>query len=309
MEIRDKNILVTGGAGFIASHLTDRLIECGARVAVLDNLSAGRRENVNSRANFYEMDLNDETLGDVFDECRPDFVFSLAANTNVPKSVADPLFDLKTLTGTVNAIDKARLFGVKKFIFTSSGFIYGNSVVRPIREDEPFRPVSPYSISKRTVEHYLAFYRQVYHLPFVVLRFATVFGPRQVGGAMADYIRKLSSGNQAEFYGRGDKTRDYLFIEDALDVLIQCLDLADDEPLPYFNIGTGIETSLLELYQKIASFLHVKAEPIFLPGRPGELEGYSLDSSFAKVKLGWVPKHTLDEGLRKTLRSYVRNDT
>lgn len=305
MEIKDKKILVTGGAGFIGSHLTDKLIACGAQVAVLDNLSTGKRKNVNVKADFYEMDLNDAALKDLFIAFRPDFVFSLAANTNVPKSVMDPLFDLKTLTGTVNAIDKARLFDVKKFIFTSSGFIYGNSAVRPIREDEPFRPISPYSISKKTVEHYLAFYREVYHLPFVVLRFATIFGPRQAGGAMADYIRKLSSGEQAEFYGRGDKTRDYLFIEDAIDALIQCLDLGDDEPAPYFNIGTGIETALIDLYRKIASLLNVKAEPLFMPARSGELEGYSLDSGLAKSRFGWSPKYTLDEGLKKTLRPYI----
>lgn len=308
MEIKNRRFLITGGAGFIGSHLTDRLLDCGARVAVLDNLSSGRIENVNPRADFHEMDLDDKSLSDVFDAFRPDVVYSLAANTNVPKSVVDPLFDLRTLTGTVNAIDKARLFGVKKFVFTSSGFIYGNTAARPTREDEPFRPISPYAISKRTVEHYLFFYRQVYHLPFVVLRFATVFGPRQVGGAMADYIRKLSSGQQAEFYGRGDKSRDFLFIEDALDVLIRSLDLSDDEPLPCLNIGTGIETSLLELYQKIASLLHVQAEPIYRPRRPGELERYSLDASLAKAKLGWAPRYTLDEGLVNTLLSYLQND-
>jgi len=303
MSLERTKILVTGGAGFIGSHLVDRLIGHGASVAVVDNLSTGRKGNLHPSATFYGIDTNDPSLSEVFEREQPAIVFSLAANTNVPKSVADPVFDFRTLSGTLAVIEQARLHGVERFVFASSGFIYGNTASRPIKEDEPFRPISPYAITKRAIEHYLEFYGNVYGLPFVVLRFATVYGPRQVKGAMSDYIDKLSRGLQAEFYGSGEKTRDFVYIEDAIDAFERCLEIPlTDGSFRFFNFGTSVETTLMDLYSRIARLLGRRPEPVCLPPRPGELEGYSLDFQRARAVLGWTPKHDLDSGLRETIR-------
>jgi len=303
MSLARTKILVTGGAGFIGSHLVDRLIGSGASVAVVDNLSTGSRGNLHPSATFYGIDTNDPSLSEVFERERPSIVFSLAANTDVPKSVADPLFDFRTLAGTLAVIEQARQHRVERFVFASSGFIYGNTASRPIGEDEPFRPISPYAITKRAIEHYLEFYGDVYGLPFVVLRFATVYGPRQVKGAMFDYIDKLSRGLQAEFYGSGAKTRDYVYIEDAVDAFERSLEVPlADARFRFFNFGTSVETSLMDLYTRIAGILGRLPEPVCMPPRPGELNGYSLDFRRAQTVLGWTPRHDLESGLRKTIR-------
>jgi UDP-glucose 4-epimerase len=190
---------------------------------------------------------------------------------------------------------------VKRFIFTSSGFIYGNTANRPINEEEPFQPISPYAISKQAIEHYLAFYQQVYGLSYVVLRLATVYGPRQVSGALSDYITRLAAGQQAEFFGDGSKTRDYVYIDDVVDALLQCIDLPA-MPSPVFNIGSGRETSLRDIYAKIAELLGKKPEPIYRPDRPGELYGYSLSYAKALETIGWRPRTQFDEGLKNILR-------
>jgi UDP-glucose 4-epimerase len=301
--ITNRNVLITGGAGFIGSHLADALISRGCRVAVIDDLSTGREENLNSAATLYRLNTTDRKgVRKVFEKERPELIYQLAANTNVPRSVSDPLYDFETLHGALNVIDTCRDFGVRKFIYVSSGFIYGNTKNKPIKESEPFIPISPYSITKQTIENYLAFYKEVYDLPFALVRPATVYGPRQTCGAMADYIRKLSQGKQAEIYGDGSKTRDYTFVTDAITALLGMANVPDDFPDPVFNLGTGEETSLNELYFAIASLLGKSAEPIYLPPRPGELDRYSLDSAKLKTTLGWEPTYSLAEGLHETLR-------
>jgi len=301
--ITNRNVLITGGAGFIGSHLADALISRGCRVAVIDDFSTGREENLNAAATLYRLNTTDRKgVRKVFEKERPELIYQLAANTNVPRSVSDPLYDFETLHGALNVIDTCRDFSVRKFIYVSSGFIYGNTKNTPIKESEPFIPISPYSITKKTIENYLAFYKEVYDLPFALVRPATVYGPRQTFGAMADYIRKLSQGKQAEIYGDGSKTRDYTFVTDAITALLGMANVPDDFPDPVFNLGTGKETSLNELYSAIASLLGKSAEPIYLPPRPGELDRYSLDSAKLKMTLGWEPTYSLAEGLHETLR-------
>jgi UDP-glucose 4-epimerase len=227
-------------------------------------------------------------------------VFFLAANSNVPLSVRDPLFDFRSLNCAINVIDQCRYSNVEQFIFASSGFIYGNTTNRPITEDEPLKPISPYAISKKAIEYYLAFYREVYGLSYVVLRLATVYGPRQVSGALADYIRKLAGGDQAELFGDGSKTRDYIFIDDVVEALLMSMNISDMRE-PIFNIGTGKETELRKAYNKVADMLGRKPEPIIQPDRPGELYGYSLSYEKANKVLGWQPRTSFDEGLRRVL--------
>lgn len=302
-NITNRNVLITGGAGFIGSHLADALVSRGCRVAVIDDLCTGRQENLHSAVTLYRLNTTDrQGVRKVLEKERPELIYQLAANTNVPRSVSDPLYDFETLHGAVNVIDACRDYRVRKIVYVSSGFIYGNTKNKPIRESEPFIPISPYSITKKTIENYLLFYKEVYDVPFVVLRPATVYGPRQTFGAMADYVRKLSQGRQAEIYGDGSKTRDYVFVSDAIKALLAVADLPDDFPDPVFNLGTGRETSLNELYSTIAGLLGKSAEPIYLPARPGELDKYSLDSGKLRHTLGWEPAYSLGEGLRETLR-------
>ena len=301
-EVTNRSVLVTGGAGFIGSHLVDALIARNCQVSVLDDFSTGQQANLNPAAQVYRMSTTDrDGVLEVFRLQRPDLVYQLAANTNVPRSVSDPLYDFQTLHGAVNVIDACRDHRVSKLVYVSSGFIYGNTPNKPIKESEPFIPISPYSITKKTIENYLLFYNQVYRVPYAIVRPATVYGPRQIFGAMADYIRKLAANQQAEIYGDGSKTRDYVFIADAIAALLMFPGVPDSFPDPIFNLGTGKETSLNELYWAIARILNKRPAPIYMPARPGELERYSLDSSKLRRTLGWEPEYDLPEGLRETL--------
>jgi UDP-glucose 4-epimerase len=302
MNLIGKKVVVTGGAGFIGSHLVDALVGNGAKVVIIDDLSASSMDNVNKDAVFYKMNIMDDSIEGIFREESPEIVFHLASNTNVPRSIENPLREHSSLFGALRVIDTCRRIAVSRFIFTSSGFVYGNARARPIAESEPFKPISPYAISKNSVENYLKFYKNVYGLSYVVLRFATVYGPRQVKGAMADYIKQLHAGSQAEFYGDGSKTRDYVYIDDIVAVLLKSLDIEKSYDDAVFNIGSGVETSLKELYCMIAELLGREPKPIIMPDRLGELNGYSLDSNKAKKVLNWEPAFSLSQGLLNIMK-------
>jgi len=302
MDIKNKKILVTGGAGFIGSHTVDKLIEEGADVVVVDNLVTGRRENLNPKAKFYEINIADPGLEKIFQKEKPEIIYHFAFNVLVPKSVQNPLVDIDSIAGSLNILINSQKYGVKKIIFASSGFVYGNSQNIPVKETEPIDPVSPYVVAKYTVENYIKFFNKTYGLPYVIFRYPAVYGPRQITGAMADYIRKLAAGNQAEIWGDGTKTRDYIYIEDILRANLLALDLSDDFLDPVFNVGTSIETTLNDLYQKIAKLLNKEIRPIYLSDRPGDQIRYSLDYSKIKKTLGWEPKVSFEEGLGLKLK-------
>lgn len=303
MNLYHKKILVTGGVGFIGSHTVDALVEQGADVVVIDNLSTGRRENLNPRVIFYEMNIADPAIEGVLEKERPDIVYHFAFFVLVPKSVEDPLLDMDCLVGSVRMLKKLNELGcLKKFVFASSGFLYGNNPNLPVKETEPMDPVSPYVVAKQAIENYLRFYKKTFGLNYVILRYSAVYGPRQVTGAMADYIRKLSQGQQAEIWGDGTKTRDYVYIDDVVKANILALDVPDEHSDPVFNVGTGKETTLNDVYKKIAALLNREAKPIYLPDRPGEQMRYCLDYSKIKEELGWEPTILLDKGLIRLLR-------
>ena len=302
MDLKNKKILVTGGAGFIGSHTVDALVKKGAKVIIVDNLVTGRKENLNPRAKFYKLNIADQKIENIFKKEKPEIIYHFAFNVLVPKSVENPLVDVDSIVGSINILKNAQKYGVKKIIFSSSGFIYGNTKNLPAKETEPVDPISPYVVAKNAVENYLRFFNKAYGLPYVIFRYAAVYGPRQVTGAMADYIRKLAAGKQAEIWGDGTKTRDYVFIDDVVRANLLVLDLPGNYPDPVFNIGTGIETTLNELYWKIAKLLKKEPKPIYLPDRPGEQIRYSLDYSKIKEALGWEPKYNLEEGLRLKLK-------
>lgn len=303
IDLRGRTVLVTGGAGFIGSHTVRALVERGARVVIVDNLLTGSEENVHPEAIFYRVNIADEATQAIVERERPEIIYHLAFYVLVPHSVDNPLLDMDSIVGSLRLFESARRAGVRKIILASSGFLYGNTTYLPVDESYPIDPVSPYVISKSAVENYLRFYHKAHGIGYVILRYAAIYGPGQVTGAMADYIRKLAAGQQAEMWGDGNKTRDYVFVDDVIEANLLALSVLDDHPDPVFNIGTGVETTLNDLYTRIARLLGVRPQPIYLPDRPGEQMRYCLDASKAQRELGWVPHTTLDEGLRLTVEA------
>jgi len=303
MKRLNKKILVTGGAGFIGSHTVDALIKKGAEVVIIDNLVTGRKENLNPKAKFYKLNISDLNVEKVFQKEKPEIVYHFAFNVLVPESTKNPLIDMDSIIGSVNILKNAKQYEVKKIVFASSGFIYGNNKNLPCKETEPIEPFLSYTVAKNTVENYLQFFNKTYGLSYIILRCATVYGERQIKGAMADYIRKLAAGKQAEIWGNGNKTRDYVYIDDVVRANLLSLELPPDYSDPVFNVGTGIETTLNNLYRKIAELLDKKVEPIYLPDRQGELVRFCLDYSKIKKALDWEPKYNLDEGLELKLKA------
>lgn len=303
-KLKNKNILITGGAGFIGSHLVDTLIEKGANVIIIDNLSTGNKKNINPKAKFYKIDINNPKVEDIIKKEKPEIVYLLACNTIVPKSIEDPLFDIKSLVGNLNIMFNSKKYGVKKIIGISSGFVYGNTKILPTPEHHEIIPDNPYIINKSSTEKYLEFFGKTYNIDYVILRYATVYGPRQIGGAMADYIRSIKDNRSANIYGDGTKTRDYVFIDDVTNANIAALDYKNDGThTPIFNIGTSKETTLNDLYSKIAKILNRESTPHYLPDRDGEMMRFKLSTKKAKKYLNWQATVKLEEGLTLILNN------
>ena len=298
----NKKYLVTGGAGFIGSHTVSALIDRGDEVVIVDNLVTGKRENIHPRAGFYEMNITDPKIKEVFEKERPDYIYHFAFNVMVPESIANPLIDMDSIAGSVNLLNNARKHGVKKVIFSSSGFVYGNTDKLPTKEDTPIESISSYVVSKNAVENYLEFFYRAYQLPYVVLRYGTVYGPGQVKGAMADYIRKLTAGEQATIWGDGLKTRDYVYIDDIVTANLLAMDLNERHSPAIFNVGNGKETTLNEVYQLIADLLGKYAQPMYLPERSGELMRNCLDSNKFQSVSNWTSQYLLKDGLKLRLK-------
>ncbi|MFH0791981.1 MAG: NAD-dependent epimerase/dehydratase family protein [bacterium] len=298
-----KKFLVTGGAGFIGSHTVSALIERGDEVAIVDNLITGKRENIHPRASFYEMNITDPRLEEVFEKEKPDYIYHFAFNVMVPESVENPLIDMDSISGSVNLFNNVRKYGIKKVVFSSSGFVYGNTDKLPTKEDTPIQPISSYVVSKQAVENYLDFFYRAYRLPYVVLRYGTVYGPGQVRGAMSDYIRKLVAGEQAVIWGDGLKSRDYVYIDDITNANLLAMDTEEKPSNMMFNVGSGKETTLNEVYQLIADLLGKYAQPVYLPDRSGELMRNCLDSNKFQSVSNWTPQYLFKDGLKLRLKA------
>lgn len=297
-------VLVTGGAGFIGSHLVETLAGQGARVSVVDDLSTGREENLHPGAAFYRLHTNASELAEVFRHERPEVVFHLAANTNVPRSVADPLGDCDNVRGGLNVFLRCQETGVRKVVLASSSFVYGNveEADLPLTEQRLPQPVSPYAVSKTATESYLRYFHLTYGLPMVIFRYGTTYGPRQSGGALADYIRKIAAGQSAEMYGDGRLTRDYTYVSDVVRANLLALEVAEAEG-ETFNLGSGRETALIDLYATVARLLgQPDNRPVFLPARPGDIRRFRVSYAKAERVLGWRPTVSLEEGLAEILR-------
>jgi UDP-glucose 4-epimerase len=297
-------VLVTGGAGFIGSQLSDRLVAEGHRVVVIDNLSYGKRAYVPKEAKFYEMDVLDPKLGDVFKKEKPEFVFHLAAQIDVRVSVDRPIHDAEiNIHGSLRVMEACVKSGVKKLIFASSGgAIYHGLDIRPTPENVPCMPLSPYGVAKLAFELYLHAGCHNYGLKYVALRYANVYGPRQdskgEAGVIGIFTKMMLAGAAPTIFGDGKQTRDFVYVADVVEANI----LAMRSPhVGVFNIGTGKQTSVNELEALIREESGLKTKSKRAAARTGEERFSALDASAARAALGWKPKVDIKEGIRKTV--------
>ncbi len=304
---KNRRVVVTGGAGFIGSHVADALLAAGYEVAIIDNLSSGRREHVNPQAQFYPVDIKSPEAYDVICQWQPGALIHHAAQMSVRLSVADPLFDAReNILGSLNLFEAAAKATVKRIIFASTGgAMYGDEAPLPAREDDRAKPECPYGIAKLAVEHYLHFYQREYGIIPVCLRYANVYGPRQNGlgeaGVVAIFIEKFLADEQPIINGDGLQTRDFVYVGDV--VAANLLALAYPQT-GTFNIGTGQETDILTIYRQLQEITGSHRNPVHGPAKPGEQRRSALDSSLARRLLGWQPQISLAEGLSRTVRAF-----
>ncbi len=341
-ENEKSTVLVTGGAGFIGSHIVDLLIENNYKVVIVDDLSSGREENINQKARFYKLDITDQSgLAKVFKQEKPDYVCHEAAQISVSFSVRDPLFDAQTnILGSLNLLQCCVNHKVKGIVFASSGgTIYGEPEHFPITEDYPFSPQSPYGISKVAVEHYLDFYQKNCHLPYVALRFGNVYGPRQdpygEAGVIAIFIEKMLKGEIPTINGDGEYIRDYVYVEDvaqanllALQNMVKLSKVIQKEEkektkeeekkesgakakaelrLNGFNLGTGRGVSVNEIFSLLKEIIKFSHPAHYGPPRAGDLRKNILDYRLIKEVLEWQPQFNFSVGLEKTVNWFKEN--
>jgi UDP-glucose 4-epimerase len=305
---QDMKVLVTGGAGFIGSHVTDRLIEAGIEVVVLDNLSSGKRTSVNPQARLHEADIDAKDLLAFFEHERFDCVDHHAAQMNVRRSVEDPVFDARVnILGSLNLLQAAVATGVKKVVFASTGgAIYGEQLTFPADETHQTCPMSPYGVAKLAVEKYLAFYEEVYGLPYTALRYANVYGPRQdphgEAGVVAIFSQQLLAHQPAIINGDGEQTRDFIYVDDVAraNVLAVTTDLRG-----IYNVGTGIETSVNTLYATMAKQTSAPLSARHQPPKAGEQRRSVLACQKLQAVSNWAPTVCIDEGLRRTVAYFA----
>ncbi|MFH0837535.1 MAG: NAD-dependent epimerase/dehydratase family protein [Candidatus Aenigmatarchaeota archaeon] len=300
------NILVTGGAGFVASHVVDKLIKLGHRVIIIDNLTNSSRKYINPKAILVEKSI----LDDISKEFSGiDVVIHHAANVFVTKSIEDPMLDAKiNIIGSLNILEHCRKAKVKKIIYANSGGAAAGETNKNVTEETPVKPLCPYGVSKHTVEHYLFVYNHLYGLKYTSLRYANIYGPRQnpkaEGGVVAIFIDKMLNNEQPIIYGNGKQTRDLVYVKDVADANILALTKANNQCI---NIGTGKDTSVIQLFNDLKKTIGYKKEPIFKSARKGEIIRSVLSPKKAKSVLGWTPKHTIEQGLKKTVDYYKNN--
>lgn len=295
-------ILVTGGAGFIGSHVVDSLIKKGRKVVVVDNLSTGSRKNLNPKAKFYKLDIQNSQLEKVFKKEKPEVVLHFAAQIDVRKSMEHPLEDAKTnILGSLNVLENSRKYKVKKIIFASTGgAIYGEAEKIPTPETHPAHPLSPYGAAKLAVEQYLG----ALDIPFVALRFSNVYGPRQnskgEAGVVAIFADKMLHKKRPVILGSGLQTRDFLYVQDAAAASLLAF---EKQNTGIFNVGTGKETSVNELFIQLKALTKFQGKAQRKSSSKGEAQRSCLDARRMSVAFGWKPRYALEKGLKKTVES------
>jgi UDP-glucose 4-epimerase len=297
-------VLVTGGAGFIGSHVVDAYVATGHEVVVVDDLSTGKRENLNPKAKFHQVDVQDPRVIELIRDERPAVVNLHAAQMDVRRSVADPVFDARTnIIGLIQCLEGARKANVRRVIFVSSGgAAYGEQEAFPAPETHPTNPVSPYGVSKRAGELYAFFYQAEYQLPFFALRYANVYGPRQdphgEAGVVAIFAGKMLCGEPITINGDGKQTRDYVFVGDVVQANLAAL---ERDPCGAVNVGTGVETDVNRLAELMLQASGSTSQVKHGPAKQGEQRRSVIDCTKAAERLGWRPTVPLAEGLRRTV--------
>lgn len=301
-------ILVTGGAGFIGSHVVDTFIANGHEVVVVDDLSTGRRSNLNPAATFYQIDIRSDDLSEVFEKEKPQVINHHAAQMDVRRSVVDPLFDADVnVLGSIKLIELSREHGVERFIYISTGgAVYGEPEYLPCDEAHPINPICPYGASKHTVEHYLYMYHELYGLDYVVLRYPNVYGPRQdphgEAGVVAIFTGLMLKGDQVVINGDGDQERDFVFVGDCARANLLALTTQNSNTI--FNLGEGKPTTVNDVYSELKNITDYQLSAVHGPAKVGETRRIYLEAKKAAQELDWQPSVGLGEGLTATVEYF-----
>lgn len=305
-------VLVTGGAGFIGSHVVDLYVERGFEVVIIDDLSTGRFSNLNPRAKFYELDIRSPHLSRVFEQERPDFVNHHAAQMDVRRSIVEPILDADiNILGSINLIECARKYGVQKFVYISTGgAVYGEPEYLPCDEAHPIRPICQYGASKHTVEHYLYMYHVNYGLNYAVLRYPNVYGPRQdphgEAGVVAIFTGQMLSGEQVVINGDGEQERDFVHVDDCARANLLALTLEDNG---IFNIGAGTGTTVSQIYTILKDITGYKKDAVHAPPKLGETRKIYLDATKAGEVMDWQVSVSLKQGLESTVAYFKTKES
>ena len=303
------NVLVTGGAGFIGSHVVDRFVQEGHQVSVIDNLSTGKRKNVNREAVLYKTNICSSRLDRIFKRERPVVIVHLAAQVNVRRSTEDPMFDANVnILGTINLLQLSVKYGVRKIVFASSGgAVYGEQNQFPAPETHPTSPLSPYGISKLSCEYYLEYYRYVAGLHYAALRFGNVYGPRQnpegEAGVIAIFSQQLLKGQQILINGNGLQTRDYVYVRDVVEAVMTA---SDQHVNGIYNVGTGDETTVNDIFTRLKTLTQVECKALHGPAKKGEQLRSVLDCSKLTEESDWEPTVSLAEGFAETVEFFKK---
>lgn len=301
------NILVTGGAGFIGSHIVDALIELNYTVHIVDDMSGGFHRNVHPNATLHEVDIRSSEIETLWAEHKFEVLYHCAAQMDVRKSVADPKFDADVnIMGLLNLLESGRKNGLRKVIFSSTGgAIYGEPETIPQGEDHVNRPLSPYGITKLVSEKYLFFYEKTHGLEWVALRYGNVYGPRQnahgEAGVIAIFTERMLRNQQAFVNGPGEQTRDYVYVGDVVQANIKALDYDKND---IFNVGTSVETSVNTLFRTLQRLTETTIEEVHQPAKAGEQERSVIGTAKIEREMGWILTHNLDQGLTKTVEFF-----
>lgn len=299
-------VMVTGGCGFIGSHIVDMLAAQGHEVSVIDNLCTGNIDNLNPAAKFFNVDITSRELRNVFEAVKPEVVYHEAAQIDIQKSIKETVFDTTVnIVGTVNVLECCRDFGVTKIIYASSAAVYGNPQYLGVDEAHPVNPISFYGISKHTPEHYIKTFSDLYGLKYTILRYANVYGVRQdpkgEGGVVSIFLDKLLRGQQPTIFGDGEQTRDFIYVKDIAAANLAALDKGDGEII---NISTNLPVTVNELFRQMKRILASSLEVAYGPERKGDILHSYLNNEKAYNRIGWKPRYTLEQGLEETADYY-----